>query len=58
MEGPYGPESDTTALKALDDSTFVGPDGLEFTFVRDAAGAVKEIIVIGDGPAWRAVRDR
>jgi hypothetical protein len=51
-----GPESDAVRLTTIDDTTFVDPDGLEFTFVRNPAGAVKEVIAISDGPAWRASR--
>lgn len=51
-----GPESDAAPLTPIDDATFVGLDGAEFTFVRNAAGQVKQIVILGDGPAVRASR--
>jgi ketosteroid isomerase-like protein len=43
-------------LRPVTDTTFAGDGTDELTFVRSPAGEVRELIIVSDGPASRAVR--
>ena len=45
-------------LTPMTDTTFVGVESNEFTFVRSPSGDVREIILISDGPASRAIKEK
>jgi ketosteroid isomerase-like protein len=45
-------------LTPLTETTFVGSGTDEFTFVRSLSGDVREFIVVSDGPASRAIKEK
>ena len=51
-----GPPSPKMPLTALSETTFDGLNGDEVTFVRGPNGDVRELIIVGEGPASRAIR--
>ena len=51
-----GEEPSTIPLTAVNDTTFAGPNQMDVVFVRDPGGAVRELLLVGDGPATRAIR--
>ncbi len=51
-----GPPSQKMPLTALSETTFDGLSGDEVTFVRGPNGDVRELIIVGEGPASRAIR--
>jgi ketosteroid isomerase-like protein len=53
-----GQEPFTIPLPAVTDTTFAGPNQTEVVFIRAPTGAVRELLVVGDGPAVRAVRNK
>lgn len=55
---PPGQPPLTMPLTAITDTTFAAPNQDDFVFVRSAAGAVRELLLIGDGPAGRAIRQQ
>jgi len=48
----------TVPLAAATQTTFYGPNESEYVFVRTADGNVRELLILGDGPATRAIRQR
>ena len=55
-QAPGQPEPFTMPLTPVNDTTFAGANGDDVVFVRSAAGAVRELLMLGDGPAARAIR--
>ena len=51
-----GPPSPKMPLTALSETTFDGLNGDEVTFVRGPNGDVRELIIVGEGPASRGIR--
>jgi ketosteroid isomerase-like protein len=45
-------------LTAATQTTFLGPNQMELVFVRTAGGEVRELLILGDGPATRAIRQQ
>ena len=50
------PSAPAMPLSPLSETTFGGLGGEEVTFVRGPNGEVRELIIVGDGPASRATR--
>jgi ketosteroid isomerase-like protein len=46
----------TLPLAPVNDTTFAAQGQDDVVFVRSAAGAVRELLLVGDGPAVRAIR--
>jgi ketosteroid isomerase-like protein len=53
-----GQEPFTSQLTPINDTTFAGQGQDEVIFVRSAAGAVRELVLLRDGPAVKATREQ